>query len=106
MLTEEETVQKREQIELLNRRIRRWLKYRIRRLHKQFRPKLDGSKNGWAVLLAKLSGVEQPLKARQAYQQFMCEQLEEITPIVKQHWLEEGVDGNSVQMKKDPTGPF
>ncbi|KAJ7126587.1 hypothetical protein C8R43DRAFT_958075 [Mycena crocata] len=64
-LSPEDTEAKRLRIEVLNKRIRRWLQYRVRLLHKQYRPKLDGSKNGWAVLLAKLSGVQQPPKARQ-----------------------------------------
>ncbi|KAJ7826750.1 hypothetical protein B0H13DRAFT_1918020 [Mycena leptocephala] len=72
-LDDEEMKEKRTRITLLNARIRHWLKYRVHRLCKQLRPKLDGSKDGWAVLLAKLSGTTSLPKARQAYQQFMRE---------------------------------
>ncbi|KAJ7895676.1 hypothetical protein B0H13DRAFT_2338752 [Mycena leptocephala] len=106
-LDDEEMKEKRTRITLLNARIRRWLKYRVRRLRKQLRPKLDGSKDGWAVLLAKLSGTTSPPKARQAYQQFMREvYTSDIAPVVAERWAEQQADGTNIQTKSDPNGAF
>ncbi|KAJ7432729.1 hypothetical protein FB451DRAFT_1196827 [Mycena latifolia] len=87
-LSDEEAVCKRQRIKALNARIRRWFKYRIRRLRKiKGAAGLDPSKNPYAVLLAKLSGVTAPPKARQAYQQFMNESYtEKIAPVVAERW--------------------
>ncbi|KAJ7917019.1 hypothetical protein B0H13DRAFT_1870706 [Mycena leptocephala] len=61
----------------------------------------------WTVLLAKLSGIKSPPKARQAYQQFMHEAFtEQIAPVVAERWAAEVSNGSSVQTKKDPDGPF
>jgi hypothetical protein len=88
-------------------RIRRWLKYRARRLRKQLRPKLDPRKNPWAILLAQLSGFKSPPKARQAYQQFMREAYtSHIAPEVALRWAAQTADGSNVQTSKDPNGPF
>ncbi|KAJ7665820.1 hypothetical protein DFH06DRAFT_1322971 [Mycena polygramma] len=107
ILPDEEEQQKRARIAVLNRRIGRWLKYRVRRLRKQSRTRLDSTRDPWAVLLAKLSGLTTPPKARQAYQQFMHEEYEDkIHPEVVRRWAEEQSDGSSVQTKQSPTGPF
>ncbi|KAJ6504304.1 hypothetical protein C8R47DRAFT_1210370 [Mycena vitilis] len=55
-LDEEETKAKRAKVEMLNARIRRWLKYRARRLRRTLRSKIDARNDPWAILLAKLSG--------------------------------------------------
>ncbi|KAJ7163413.1 hypothetical protein C8R43DRAFT_946859 [Mycena crocata] len=49
------TASARDRIEELDLRIRRWLKYRARRLNKKFCSKLDGSDSAWGVLLSQLS---------------------------------------------------
>ncbi|KAJ7018725.1 hypothetical protein C8F04DRAFT_1277241 [Mycena alexandri] len=68
-----QVVAKRERIEILNKRIRNWFKYRVRKLRKFLQTKLDPRKDPWAILLAKLSGFLAPPKARQAYQQYYHE---------------------------------
>ncbi|KAJ7139006.1 hypothetical protein C8R44DRAFT_867180 [Mycena epipterygia] len=106
-LPEEEEVAKRTRIDLLNACICRWLKYRARRLRKQLQRKLDPRKDPWAILLAKLSGLNVPPKARQAYQQFMREEYKTmIAPVVAERWVHTPSDGNNVQTSKDPDGPF
>jgi hypothetical protein len=91
----------------LSQRIRRWLKYRARRLRKQLRPKLDARKDPWAILLTKLCGMKAPPKARQAYQQYMKEAYtSHIAPEVAERWAAKISDGSNVQTTKDPTGPF
>ncbi|KAJ7816803.1 hypothetical protein B0H13DRAFT_2380168 [Mycena leptocephala] len=72
-LTQEEKEARHARIEELNIRIRRWLKYRVRALRRGFSTQNDPRDNPCAVLLAKLAGVTNPPKARQAYQQYMRE---------------------------------
>ncbi|KAJ7614713.1 hypothetical protein DFH06DRAFT_1146232 [Mycena polygramma] len=106
-LSEEDETEKRARIAVLNVRIRRWLKYRVRRLRKQSQRKLDPTKDPWSVFLAKLSGVSVPPKARQAYQQFMHEEYEEkVAPVVIDRWASTAPSGSSVQTAKGPDGPF
>ncbi|KAJ7603089.1 hypothetical protein DFH06DRAFT_1152162 [Mycena polygramma] len=106
-LSEEDEVAKRARISLLNKRIRRWLKYRVRRLRKQYQRKLDPTKDPWAVFLAKLSGINNPPKARQAYQEFMHEAYEEkVAPVVAERWATSVSSGSNVQTSKGPDGPF
>ncbi|KAJ7163039.1 hypothetical protein C8R46DRAFT_1221833 [Mycena filopes] len=77
-LTNEEMVEKRQRVNFLDKRIRRWLKYHARRLRKVLRSKLDLRKDPWALFLAQLSGLKAPPKARQGYQQFMHEMYAEV----------------------------
>ncbi|KAJ7675302.1 hypothetical protein B0H17DRAFT_1140376, partial [Mycena rosella] len=71
LLDEDEITKLMRQAEI-NDRIRRWFKYRIKKLRKhRVSTGLDPTKDPFAVLLAKLSGVSSPPKARQAYQKFM-----------------------------------
>jgi hypothetical protein len=87
--------------------IRRWLKYRTRKLRKSGQNKSDPRKDPWAVLLAKFSGVLNPPKAWQAYQQFMAEAYSSvIEPVVKQKWTEAEADGSNVQTGKELNAPF
>ncbi|KAJ7664805.1 hypothetical protein B0H17DRAFT_1211164 [Mycena rosella] len=74
VLLEEDERAKSTRLHGLEKHIRRWLKYRSRRLRKGGQIKVDLRKDPWAVLLAKLSGVNSPPKACQAYQQFMHEE--------------------------------
>lgn len=68
-------------------RIRRWYKYRICRQRKHLRSMtLDPRKDPYAVLLAKFSGLYEPPKARQAFQQYMVESYEKIAPVVTERW--------------------
>ncbi|KAJ7079329.1 hypothetical protein C8R43DRAFT_1143284 [Mycena crocata] len=94
-------------LEVVDKRIRRWLKYRVKRLRKHVRTRVDSSKDPWAILLAKLSGVSAPPKARQAYQQFMREDFaEKIEPVVEERWAESSSAGSSVPVDKEPNAPF
>ncbi|KAJ6458986.1 hypothetical protein C8R45DRAFT_1031174 [Mycena sanguinolenta] len=103
----EEEVAKRAHIAVLNARIRHWLKYRVRQLRKLLRTHLNPSHDPWALLLAKLCGVNPPPKARQAYHQFMHEKYQSlIAPVVAERWAESVGDGSNLQTKKDPDGPF
>ncbi|KAJ7635974.1 hypothetical protein DFH06DRAFT_1336124 [Mycena polygramma] len=106
-LNAEETQAKRARIKLLNERIRRWYKYRVRRLRKQLCPKIDGRQDAWSVLLAKLASVTAPPKARQAFQQYMHEAYAtDIAPVVAQRWAGQQEEGSNVQTQKSPTGAF
>ncbi|KAK6980529.1 hypothetical protein R3P38DRAFT_2579910 [Favolaschia claudopus] len=90
-LSPEEEVERSARVDILNRRMRRWFVYRARKLRKNQRTSgLDPLKDAFAVLLAKLSGLTSPPKARQAYQQFMRESYaEKIAPIVAEEWQKE-----------------
>lgn len=90
-----------------SQRIRRWLKYRARKLRKSVRQKLDPTKDPWAVLLAKLSGVKVPPKARQGYQQYMREAYtSDIAPVVAERWAQKTSEGSNTQTQKDPKADF
>ncbi|KAJ7105137.1 hypothetical protein C8R43DRAFT_1140927 [Mycena crocata] len=84
ILPEEQERAKRKRMQ----RIRRWFKYRIRKTRKhRLSAGLDPTKDPFAVLLAKLSNVVAPPKARQAYQQYMHEShAEKIEPVVMERW--------------------
>ncbi|KAJ7712966.1 hypothetical protein DFH07DRAFT_974848 [Mycena maculata] len=87
-LPDDEEVLKRAQMKLLNGHIRRWFKYRIRRRRARAAG-LNPRKDPFAILLAKLSGLTAPPKARQAYQQFMVEDnLTKVAPVIKAKWEE------------------
>ncbi|KAJ7703324.1 hypothetical protein B0H17DRAFT_1194511 [Mycena rosella] len=83
-LPDDQAVLKAEHVSELNRRIRQWFLYRIRRVRKRRTSTgLDPTKDPYAILLAKLSGITAPPKARQLYQQFMRESYtEKIAPVV------------------------
>ncbi|KAJ7784200.1 hypothetical protein B0H16DRAFT_1446458 [Mycena metata] len=78
----------------INERIRRWLSYRVRKFRRhRAGANLDPTKDPFAVLLAKLSGVTAPPKARQAFQQFMHESYtEQIAPVVADQWAAKRAD--------------
>ncbi|KAJ6455657.1 hypothetical protein C8R47DRAFT_1082673, partial [Mycena vitilis] len=105
-MDEEETTRKRLRIEQMNARIGRWLKYRARRLQRPTR--MDRTRDPWAILLAKLAGINSPPKARQAFQQYMHESYdEEIAPAVQARWAASCVDEDGVTLrKKAPDAPF
>ncbi|KAJ6557483.1 hypothetical protein B0H19DRAFT_1261106 [Mycena capillaripes] len=109
-LTEEEERLRGERIEVLNARIRRWFVYRIRKLYKhRVSSGVDPTKNPFAVLLAKLSGVTTPPKARQAYQQFMRESYaEKIAPVVADRWASARNEdsGGASDRTKEPKAGF
>ncbi|KAJ7038823.1 hypothetical protein C8F04DRAFT_950883 [Mycena alexandri] len=107
-LDDDEKKRKRKRIALLNKRIRRWFKYRARRLRKQVRPSsADAHKNPWTILVNQLAGLKIPPKARQAYQQYMREKYEqEIAPVVAERWLQQSSEGSNVQTSKKPTAAF
>ncbi|KAJ7204375.1 hypothetical protein GGX14DRAFT_646833 [Mycena pura] len=88
-LSTEERTEKLERIAKLNAHIVRWLKYRARCLRCKV-GSADPQNNPFAVLLAKLSGVTKPKKARQAYQQFMHEKYEAVVDLaITEAWAEE-----------------
>ncbi|KAK6992781.1 hypothetical protein R3P38DRAFT_3429464 [Favolaschia claudopus] len=109
VLSEEEEAAKSARVEELNARIRRWFTYRLRKLRKQ-KPSsgVDPTKDPYAVLLAKLSGVTAPPKARQAYQQFMHESYEEkIAPVVSEKWEQERQSSSRLaELTKEPKAGF
>jgi hypothetical protein len=70
---------------------------------------MDRLNDPWAILLAKLAGVNSPPKARQAFQQYMHESYEaEIAPAVRARWessfLED--DGTTMKLRKGLDAPF
>ncbi|KAJ7836516.1 hypothetical protein B0H13DRAFT_2368686 [Mycena leptocephala] len=109
-LSDAEEQERQQRMDVLDARIRRWLKYRVKQLRKHIRTKLNSDKDPWAILLAKLSGVTSPPKARQGYQQFMREAYAQpdcpIEAVVKEHWAETVSDGSSVATSKEPNAPF
>ncbi|KAJ7026093.1 hypothetical protein C8F04DRAFT_1268565 [Mycena alexandri] len=106
-LDDAEEAQKSARIVLLDKRIRRWLKYRVRRLRKQLHSRLDAHTDPWSVLVGKLAGLTAPPKARQAYQQFMHEEYaERIAPVVAERWAAATGAGSNVQTKKTPDAAF
>ncbi|KAJ7301534.1 hypothetical protein DFH08DRAFT_978695, partial [Mycena albidolilacea] len=108
-LSEEDEKRKRARIKELNARIRRWFVYRIRRIRKHRRTAgLDPTKDPFAVLLAKLSGLSAPLKARQAFQQFMREKYDDsIAPVVAAQWEEERNKASAItERTKEPKAGF
>jgi hypothetical protein len=91
------------------KRICRWFNYRIRKTWKHNHSAgFDPTKDPYAVLLAKLSGLQCPPKARQAYQQFMHESYaEKIAPVVAERWaakLED--DAGNPDRTKEPKAGF
>ncbi|KAJ7149502.1 hypothetical protein C8R43DRAFT_1128495 [Mycena crocata] len=105
-LSEADEILRRARIEEINDRIRRWYKYRIRRLRKPRFLVGDVTKDPYAVLVAKLSGVHSPPKARQAYQQFMRESMaDKIMPAVATRWAEE-CENNAELRGKSPKAGF
>ncbi|KAK7020342.1 hypothetical protein R3P38DRAFT_2535224 [Favolaschia claudopus] len=112
-LSPEEEVQRSARVDVLNRRMRRWFVYRARKLRKHQRTSgLDPLKDPFAILLAKLSGLTAPPKARQAYQQFMREAYaDKIAPVVAEEWRKEvearassGVVGEEESTKEPKAG--
>ncbi|KAJ7088014.1 hypothetical protein B0H15DRAFT_949828 [Mycena belliarum] len=105
-LSEEDEAAKRGRIKELNERIRRWFLYRIRRMRKnRVATSLDPTKDPYAVLLSNLSGIRNPPKARQAYQQYMRECYQEkIAPVVAQRWEAARAEGST--STKDPKAGF
>ncbi|KAJ7144888.1 hypothetical protein C8R43DRAFT_1130311 [Mycena crocata] len=106
ILTDDEEDEQRARMEVLNRRIRRWFIYRIRRRRRQVAG-LDPRKDPYAVILAKLSGLAPPPKARQAYQQYMAKSYaEKIAPVVAERWAEahENNDAETVGRKEPKAG--
>ncbi|KAJ6450232.1 hypothetical protein C8R47DRAFT_1230344 [Mycena vitilis] len=101
ILTDEEAEAQQAKFDLLEKRIGRWLKYRVRTLRKQLGTKINSSSDPWAIFLAKLSGITAPPKARQAYQQFMHETYEDdIAPVVAERWARQNGEGSNVQTGK------
>ncbi|KAJ7751468.1 hypothetical protein B0H14DRAFT_3513252 [Mycena olivaceomarginata] len=108
-LSDEEKHEQRTRMKVLNKRIRRWFKYRIKRLRKRTGSGGDPTKDPFAVLLAQLSGVTSPPgKARQSYQQFMHERYEEdVAPAVMARWaLEKDERAAAGEANKTPKADF
>jgi hypothetical protein len=83
--------------------------YRIRRIRKHRRSAgLDPTKDPFAVLLAKLSGLSAPPKARQAFQQFMHEKYDDsIASVVADKWEEERNKASAItERTKEPKAGF
>jgi hypothetical protein len=69
---------------------------------------MDRTKDPWAILLAKLAGINSPPKARQAFQQYMHESYEtEIGPAVTARWKASCVEEDGTTLRnKGPNAPF
>jgi hypothetical protein len=83
--------------------------YRIRRIRKHRRSAgLDPTKDPFAILLAKLSGLSAPPKARQGFQQFMREKYDDsIAPAVAAKWEEERNKASTItERTKEPKAGF
>ncbi|KAJ6448363.1 hypothetical protein C8R45DRAFT_1133146 [Mycena sanguinolenta] len=95
-------------VDILNKRIRRWFTYRLKKLRKRQRSGLDPTKDPFAVLLAKLSGLSAPPKARQAYQQFMHESYtDKVAPVVAEEWRKLRETNSEVSERtKEPKAGF
>ncbi|KAK7046226.1 hypothetical protein R3P38DRAFT_3257675 [Favolaschia claudopus] len=109
-LSEDDEAAKRARMEELNKRIRRWFMYRLKKLRKSQRTgkDIDPRRDPYSVLMANLSGVTSPPKALQAYQQFMRESYEEkVAPIVAQRWEQERLENSKVSERtKEPKAGF
>ncbi|KAJ7615091.1 hypothetical protein DFH06DRAFT_1343945 [Mycena polygramma] len=109
-LPEAEETRRQQRTDQLNARIRRWFKYRVKRLRRHVRTKVNSSKDPWSVFLAKLSGITAPPKARQGFQQFMREMYQkadnDIEELVKEKWAATPSDGASVATSAQPNAPF
>ncbi|KAJ6568310.1 hypothetical protein DFH09DRAFT_1313762 [Mycena vulgaris] len=107
IMEEEERAERHDHIEALNVRIRRWLKYHVRSLRRKIISKADTHDNSFAVLLAKLSGLVSPLKARQAYQQWMRESYDtQIASVVAERWEARAIEKDRAMNSKKPDAPF
>ncbi|KAJ7444534.1 hypothetical protein B0H11DRAFT_2249990 [Mycena galericulata] len=105
-LSEEEEARRQARIAVLDDRIRRWLKYRVKRLRRHTRTRINSKKDPWAILLAKLSGFTSPPKALQAYQQMMHEDyFTRVAPVVQAEWAKQAGAGSSVPTG-EPNAPF
>ncbi|KAJ7828480.1 hypothetical protein B0H14DRAFT_3718817 [Mycena olivaceomarginata] len=107
-LSNEEEEARAARVKILNARIRRWFTYRLRKINKQRSGALDPTKDPYAVLLAKLSGLTAPPKARQAYQQFMRESYaEKIAPVVAEEWRKSQEKDSQLSARtKEPKAGF
>ncbi|KAJ7766368.1 hypothetical protein DFH07DRAFT_955419 [Mycena maculata] len=107
-LPEDEEKAKHQRIKVLNARIRRWYKYCIRKLRKhRATDVLDPKKDPYAVLVAKLSRMTAPPKARQAYQQFQVEShTDKIAPVVQERWEIMLKEAGEEHSKKQPKAGF
>ncbi|KAJ6513588.1 hypothetical protein C8R47DRAFT_1064303 [Mycena vitilis] len=102
ILTDEEQVAKRQRVKSMNARIRRWFKYRIRRIRKhRVSAGLDPAKDPFAVCSPNCP-------ARQAFQQFMRESYQDsIAPVVAERWAREREDHSlAAERTKEPKAGF
>ncbi|KAJ7176156.1 hypothetical protein C8R43DRAFT_1118683 [Mycena crocata] len=109
ILSEEEEVEQRTRMKVLDKRIRRWYTYRISRIGRRRRSAvLNPTKDPYAVLLAKLTGLSAPPKARQAFQQLMKESYnEKVAPAVAEKWAKEKEMNTAVaERSKEPKAGF
>ncbi|KAF7966208.1 hypothetical protein HWV62_39670 [Athelia sp. TMB] len=95
-LSHEEQELKSHTIAKKNKAIRRWLKYRARKLTKlAMSPDTNPEQNPFAALLAQLSGIAKPpQRARQGWQQFMHERNDDVVgPAVNAAWQAKQAEG-------------
>ncbi|KAJ7858144.1 hypothetical protein B0H14DRAFT_3636093 [Mycena olivaceomarginata] len=105
-VTEEERQERHARHEELEKRIRRWLKYRARSLRTRGTSASALRNSPYGPLLAKLSGLVKPPKARQAYQQYMSEKTEEIGTEVNESWKLHSVNSDGSANTKAPNASF
>lgn len=66
---------------------------------------MNHTRDPWAILIAKLAGINSPPKARQAFQQYMHESYEtDIARAVQARWESEILDKD--KPRKGPDAPF
>ncbi|KAJ7579677.1 hypothetical protein C8J56DRAFT_1058693 [Mycena floridula] len=103
-LTDEVVVEKRQRVTFLNKRIRRWLKYRVKKLRRGAWKLRANTDVPFMQLMAKLSGVNRPPKARSEVQQFSHENYDElIAPVVQKKLQDNSNLRSSVTLRGDVT---
>ncbi|KAJ7643844.1 hypothetical protein FB45DRAFT_861425 [Roridomyces roridus] len=85
-LSPEDEAKRRKRVKKLNERIRRWLKYRARKLNKVLATRASDPNTPYAALMGKLSGLDAPPKARQAFQEYYHEELENVRKLIAVAW--------------------
>ncbi|PBK63851.1 hypothetical protein ARMSODRAFT_1023752 [Armillaria solidipes] len=95
VLSDEDAKKKSAAREKTNERIKRWLRYRVRKLNKKrLRLRRDHLNDPYTILLAQLVGITKPPKARQAYQEWMVEDgKNSVAMKTKERWDEAVING-------------
>lgn len=105
-LSPEEVIAKRNKIRDTEVRIRRWMKYRIKKLRKLHNVRIENMAGPWGPFLAKVSGAKPAAKARQGWQQLCKESYKElVAPAVAAKWAA-GLANGSIAADAKQTASF